>query len=227
VVVLFDGESGHPVCIADAEAITTIRTAAATTVATEALARPDAKTLAIFGYGTQADAHVTALTSVRKYERIVVWGRSMDRAGEFARRHSEIAGLPVEAASSAEAAARESDVICTVTNATTPILLGRWVRPGTHVNAVGSSFAGPVEVDSDLVVASRYIADSRRSALAQAAEFLNAKAAGLVHDDHVVAEIGEVLAHLAPGRVSASDITLYKSLGHIVQDLAAARYLYA
>jgi len=226
VVVLFDAETGHPVCAVDAEAITTIRTAAATAVATEALARPDATTLAIFGYGNQAASHVKALTSVRQYERILVWGRSFERAREFALEHASATGLLIEAVESAEAAARESEVICTLTCAATPILLGRWIQPGTHVNAVGSSYAGPVEVDSDLVVASRYVVDSRPSALAQAAEFLNAKAAGLVQDDHIVAEIGEVLAGRARGRLSDNDITMYKSLGHIVQDLAAARYLY-
>jgi len=225
MVALFDGESGKPVCIADAEAITTVRTAAATAVATEALARPDAETLAIFGHGTQAESHLKALTAIHAYERILVWGRSLERASVFARKQAEATGLAIEATESAEDAARASDVICTVTTSSVPVLLGKWVRPGTHVNAVGSSFAGPVEVDSDLVVASRYVVDSRKSALAQAAEFLNAKAAGLVNDDHIVAEIGEVLAGKVAGRRETSETTFYKSLGHIVQDLAAARYL--
>lgn len=133
----------------------------------------------------------------------------------------------VRAVTDARTAAEGADIICTVTSASTPILLGAWVRPGTHVNAVGSSYPGPAEIANDLVVKSRYVADSRRSALAAAAEFLVAKQAGLVDDAHIVAEIGEVLLGRVAGRTSAEEVTLYKSLGHIVQDLAAAAYVHA
>jgi ornithine cyclodeaminase len=106
-------------------------------------------------------------------------------------------------------------------------LKGAWVRPGTHLNLVGSSHAGPVEVDNDLVVRSRFIADSREGVLAQGAEFLRAKAAGLIGDDHIVAEIGKVLGGEIEGRRSNEEITVYKSLGHVVQDLATAWALYS
>ena len=106
------------------------------------------------------------------------------------------------------------------------MLWGRWLRPGTHVNLVGSGHAGPVEVDNDLVVMSRFIADSREGVLAQGAEFLNARAVGLIDDSHVVGEIGQVLAGDLEGRQSADQITVYKSLGHVVQDLAAAKALH-
>ena len=112
-------------------------------------------------------------------------------------------------------------MICTTTGSATPVLRHAWLKPGTHVNAVGSSFPGPVEVDAATVVASRFIADSRRSALAAAAEFLHARAAGLIDDSHIVAEIGEVLLGRVPGRTDTTQLTLYKSLGHVVQDLAA------
>jgi len=114
-----------------------------------------------------------------------------------------------------------------VTAATEPILKGDWVRPGTHVNVVGSGFAGPAEIDNDLVVRSRFIADNREGVLNQGAEFLRAKAAGLIGDDHIVAEIGQVLAGDVAGRRSADEITVYKSLGHVVQDLASAWELYS
>ena len=135
-------------------------------------------------------------------------------------------GVSVSDAGSAEEAVSEADIICTVTSAAEPILKGVWVRAGTHVNVVGSGYAGPVEVDNDLVVRSRFIVDSREGVLSQGAEFLRAKAAGLVGDDHVVAEIGHVLSGLVPGRRSAEEITVYKSLGHVVQDLASAWALY-
>jgi ornithine cyclodeaminase/alanine dehydrogenase-like protein (mu-crystallin family) len=226
VVVLFDGESGAPVCIADATEITAIRTAAASAVATDALARPDAHRLAMLGYGEQAATHARAMTKVRPISAITVWGRDAGRSSAFARRMSEELRLPVRPQPSAAAAVGEADIICAVTNAREPILEGRWVQPGTHLNLVGSSGPGPVEVDHEVVVKSRFIADSREGVLAQGAEFLKAKAAGLVSDDHVVGEIGQVLAGDLEGRQSADQITVYKSLGHVVQDLAAAKALY-
>ena len=226
VVVLFDGPTGDVVCIADASEITAIRTAAASAVATDVLARPEASRLAILGYGEQARTHARAISKIRALTSIRVWGRSEARAADFAARMGAELGLPVTAAPSAEAAVAEADIICTVTNAREPILLGRWVAPGTHVNLVGSSGAGPVEVDSDLDAAARFIADYREGVLAQGAEFLVARAEGRVGDDHVVGEIGQVLGGVLEGRQSPDQITAYKSLGHIVQDLAAAGALY-
>jgi ornithine cyclodeaminase len=226
VVVLFDPASGAPVCIAHAGEVTAIRTAAATAVATDALARPDATRLALLGYGEQAETHLKALRHVRPIESVTVWGRSPERAADFAGRMSAETGLPVVAAPDARAAVAEADIVCTVSSAVEPILLGEWVRPGTHLNLVGSSFAGPTEVDNALVAASRFVADSREGVLRQGAEFLKAKAAGLIGEDHIVAEIGEVLAGKVEGRQSRDQITAYKSLGHIVQDLASVQALY-
>jgi len=227
VVVLFDRESGSVACIADAGEVTEIRTAAASAVATDALARRDARTLAIFGCGAQAASHIRALTRIRQLERVLVWGRSLKRARRFAERMQGEVGISITAVEEGREAARNADILCTVTASRTPVLLGEWVRPGSHVNVVGSSYAGPVEIDNALVKASRYVVDSRRSALAAASEFLLAKEAGLIDDGHIVAEIGEVLLGRVPGRRSQEEITLYKSLGHIVQDLAAVSYLHA
>lgn len=226
VVVLFDGESGVPVCVADAGEITAIRTAAASAVATDAMARTDARRLAILGYGEQAATHARAISRVRSLSEITVWGRDPGRAADFAARISAELGVAAAAAATAEAAVAQADIVCTVTNAHEPVLMGRWLARGTHVNLVGSSFAGPVEVDDDLVAASRFIADSRESVLAQGAEFLRAKASGRIDDSHVAGEIGQVLAGDLEGRQSPEQITAYKSLGHVVQDLAAAKALY-
>ena len=227
IVVLFDRESGQVSCIADAGEVTEIRTAAASAVATDALARPDARVLAMFGCGAQAASHIRALVRVRRLQQILVWGRSAERAAAFAEQMQREVAIPVRAVAEGRDAAAAAEIICTVSGARTPVLLGEWVRPGTHVNAVGSSHAGPVEVDHALVRKSRFIVDSRRSALAAAAEFLLAKEAGLIDDSHIVAEIGEVLLGRIPGRTSPEEITIYKSLGHIVQDLAAVSYLHA
>jgi ornithine cyclodeaminase len=149
------------------------------------------------------------------------------RARDFAQRMGAELGHSIVVATSAEEAVADADIVCTVTNAAEPILLGKWLRPGTHVNLVGSGHAGPVEVDTELVVRARFVADSREGVLAQGAEFLRAKAAGLIGDDHIVAEIGQVLAGDIAGRRTPEEITAYKSLGHIVQDLATAWALYA
>lgn len=224
VIILFEPAEGRPVAIVDAEEVTHIRTAAATAVATDSLARRTAETLLIMGTGGQARAHLDALPLVRNFRRIVIWGRDDDKARKLI---DEYAGrLPVELAGNLPQEVAGADVICTLTGARQPILLGDWLQPGCHVNIVGSSGPGPVEVDSDLVARSRFIADSRASGLDAAAEFLVARADGVVTDDHIVAEIGEVLMGAKEGRQSDGDITAYKSLGHAVQDLAAAAYLY-
>jgi ornithine cyclodeaminase len=227
LIVLFDPESGAPVCVVDAGEVTAIRTAAASAVATDALARKDASRLALLGYGEQASTHARAIGMVRNLESIVVWGRSLQRAQAFAARTADELAVPVAAVESVKQAVAEADMICTVTSAAEPILRGAWVKPGTHLNLVGSSHAGPAEVDNELVVRSRIIADSRDGVLQQGGEFLRAKAAELVSDEHIVAEIGQVLMGEVEGRRSAEEITVYKSLGHIVQDLASAAALYS
>lgn len=225
LVMLFDPESGAPVCLADAGAITAIRTAAASAVATEALARPDARTLAILGTGLQAKAHALALAKVRDLSEIRIWGRAGDRSEALAVAiHAEtgVTARPMEL----EAAVRGADIVCTVTSAVDPILDAGMVAPGTHLNIVGSSGPAQAEIDGVLVAAARFIVDHREHVLAHGGEFLRAKAAGLVGDDHVAAEIGEVLAGAKPGRTAPDEITLYKSLGHAAQDLAVAAWLY-
>jgi ornithine cyclodeaminase/alanine dehydrogenase-like protein (mu-crystallin family) len=227
LVILFDPESGAPVCALHAGEITAIRTAAASAVATDVLARRDARTMALLGYGEQATTHARAIRKVRAIEFIRVWGRSAERARAFSERMQTELAIPVVAAASARDAIADADIICTVTAASEPILQGAWVRPGTHINVVGSGVAGPAEIDNDLVVRSRFFVDSREGVLAQGAEFLRAKQASLIGDNHIVGEIGEVLAGEIEGRRSAAEITVYKSLGHVVQDLASGWALYS
>ena len=227
VVLLFDPDSGAPVCILHAGEITAIRTAGASAVATDALARKDATRLAILGYGEQAATHARAIAKVRKLTEITVWGRSAERAGAFADRMTEELDIPITANPDAKACVANADIVCTVTASREPVLLGDWLKPGTHVNLVGSSIPGPVEVDDVLVVRSRYFVDSREGVMRQGAEFLHAKAARLINDDHILGEIGQVLAGDVRGRVSDADVTAYKSLGHVVQDLATGWWLYS
>ena len=226
VVVVYDGVTGAVSCIADAEPVTKIRTGCASAAATDALARTDSEVLAVFGTGIQAEAHLRALPLVRPFREILLWGRSPERTREFAEQMSAVVDRPITPLFDAEEAAQRADVICTVTSSREPVLRSEWVRPGTHINLVGSSYLGPVEVDMDLVARARYIADYRPGVLAQAAELAAARDAGAVDDSHVVGEIGEVFAGRLPGRENDDQVTIYKSLGHVVQDLAAVAYLH-
>jgi ornithine cyclodeaminase/alanine dehydrogenase-like protein (mu-crystallin family) len=225
LVCLFDGETGAPVCLADAEQVTAIRTPAASAAATDALARPEASILAILGVGLQAAGHIEAIRLVRDLTEVRVWGRSPDKAQAFAAQMSARHGLPVKAHAEVRAAVEGADIVCTVTGAADPILEADWVSPGTHLNVVGSSGPGQAEISNALVARGRFIADHREHVLVHGGEFLRAKAAGLVGDDHVVAEIGEVFAGTRPGRQSPDEITIYKSLGHAAQDIAVTAWL--
>ncbi len=226
VVILFDSADGSPLCIVDAASITAIRTAAASAAATNELALRRATSLALLGYGEQALAHACAICEIRDIEEILVWGRSYERSKLCAARIKQETGIDSRAVSEARAAVEGAAIICTVTAASDPVLKGEWIAPGTHINLVGSSHAGAAEVDNSLVRNSRFIVDSRESVLAQGAEFLRAKEAGVVYDDHIVGEIGEVFAGTLKARLGEKEITVYKSLGHVVQDLAASAYVY-
>jgi len=225
VVVAYDGKTGEVNCIADAEPITQIRTGCASAVATDTLARANAEALAIFGTGIQAESHLRAVPLVRPFKEILLWGRSPEKTRDFAERMSKELDRPIVPLESAEEAASRADVICTVTSSEEPVLLNAWVKDGTHINLVGSSLLGPIEVDAALVARARYIADYRPGALAQGAELAAAREAGLVDDNHVAGEIGEVLAGRIPGRENDTQVTIYKSLGHVAQDLASAAYI--
>jgi ornithine cyclodeaminase len=225
-VLLFDPDSGALAAVIHAGEVTAIRTAAATAAASDALARADAHRLAILGYGEQALEHARAMVHVRPVSDIRIWGRSAERAGLLARRLEDELQRPVAVAASAREAVEGADLICTVSAAAEPILEGAWVAEGAHVNLVGSSRDGPREVDDELVVRGRLFADHREGALRQGAEVRHAIAAGLIGEDHVLGEIGEVMSGAKPGRLAPADVTLYKSLGAIVQDLYAGWFIY-
>lgn len=229
LVILFDGDNAHPLCVADAEAITEIRTAATSAMATDLLARPDAADLAVLGCGLQAGAHVAAIAAVRPLKRVTIWGRDPQRAKTLADAlggDPRFADIAFRTAASVAEATATADIVCTVTNASEPFLSASDVARGTHVNLVGSSGLGKVEAADDLVAAAHFFADYRPAILEQGAEFVGARSRGLVDDSHIAGEIGEVINGTVAGRSDDGDITVFKSIGHVVQDLAAAEYLY-
>jgi ornithine cyclodeaminase/alanine dehydrogenase-like protein (mu-crystallin family) len=225
VVLLFEAEHGQPVALMDAAEITAIRTAAASAVATRLLARSGAGDLAILGAGEQAASHLEAMLAVGTLRRVRIWARDAARAAAFAAAQSARHGMPIETSASVEQAVSGADLVCTVTKAREPILRGEWLAAGTHLNVVGSSIASAAEIDTATVVRSRLFVDRRESTLNEGGEFLRALRAGAITTDHILAEIGEVAAGEKPGRLSAADVTLYKSLGIAPQDLASAHYV--
>ena len=225
-VLLFDPDTGALAAVIQAGEVTAIRTAAATAAASDALARPDASRLAILGYGEQAREHAHAMVQVRAVSEIRLWGRSPDRAQALATRLEGELRRPVTVSASAREAVRDADLICTVSAAYDPILESAWVMDGAHVNLVGSSRDGPREVDDALVARGRIFADHREGVLRQGAEIRHAIAAGLIGEGHVLGEIGEVMAGAKVGRQAPGDVTIYKSLGAIVQDLFSGWFIY-
>ena len=215
-VTLFDGETGVPSAILDASAVTSVRTAAVSAVATRVLAREDARVLTILGAGVQGRAHLRALADIREFGEVRVYSPSREHAEAMADGRATVAA-------SAEDAVRGADVIVLATSAPEPVISHDWLAPGVHVNAIGASVASSRELDTETVAACALYCDSRESLRNEAGEFRLALEQGAIAgEDHVRGELGEVLAGLAPGRTRPEELTVFRSLGLAVEDLAAA-----
>ena len=225
VVLLFDAENGRLQAIVDGTAVTAIRTAAASGVATRHLSRPDARSLAIIGSGTQAGSHLEAMLAVRDIEEIRVFSPTRPNAEAFAARASQTFGRTVEVAATARAAVEGADIVCTVTASHSPVVMGDWLAPGAHVNAVGAYQPHTRELDTAAVARSRFYVDRLESAVNEAGEFIIPKNEGAIGRDHIIGEIGALISGKIPGRRSPHDITVFKSLGIAVEDLAAAHHI--
>jgi ornithine cyclodeaminase/alanine dehydrogenase-like protein (mu-crystallin family) len=226
VVLLSDGGTGEPVAILNASAVTEIRTAAVSVIATELLARPDAATVAVIGAGVQARAHILALDHARRLADIRIASRDSDRAAHLAASLHRQATAPVRASPSVREAVTGADIVVTVTSSATPVLQRDWIAPGTHINAVGACVPHARELDSATVAAAVLFADRRDSLLAESGDYRLAAADGAVSPAAVRAELGEVLLGAAPGRLTPDEITVFESLGLAVEDLAAAALAY-
>ncbi len=225
-VMLFETKNGRPLAIVDATSITAIRTAAVSGVATRLLAREDAADLAILGSGTQARVHLEAMRLARTIRRVRVWSRNPEHATTFARREGQRHGIAIQPMPTAFQAVEGADLICATTSSSEPILLGEWITPGAHINAVGSSVPFARELDTAAVVRSRLFVDRRESTVNEAGDFLFPKKEGAVGDDHIRGEIGELLIGRVTGRRSTEEITLFKSLGLAIEDVASAHHIY-
>lgn len=225
-VLLFDGQNGSLLAMMDAVSITAIRTAAVSGVATRLLARKDATTLAILGAGVQARTHIDAMLAVRPFTKILVWSRSHDHARALAEDAERRHPVKAEAVKDATLAVRAADVVCTVTASREPVLRGEWLKAGAHINAVGASIPTARELDTEAVRRARIFVDRRESALNEAGDILIPMKEGAISADAIIAEIGERLADGGGARRNEDEITLFKSLGLAVEDLACAHYLH-
>jgi alanine dehydrogenase len=225
-VLLFETTHGRLAAIMDASSITAIRTAAVSGVATRLLARDDAQDLAILGAGVQASTHLEAMRLARKIDRVRVWSRTPDRLAHFVASAKRRYGVTIEPCSSVQSAVDGADIICTTTASREPVLRSEWVKDGAHINAVGASLRTARELESALVARARLYVDRRESALNEAGDFLIPRDEGLITDAHIRGEIGELLTKRATGRTSTQEVTLFKSLGIAVEDLAAAGHVH-
>jgi len=225
-VQLFSGKDGELLAIMNGSAITSIRTAAVSAVATRLLAREDAGDLAIIGAGQQGRAHLAALAEVRKLRRVRVADIALERAEKFAAEMSPKYPFPVQAVADAEVAARGAEIIVTITTSKEPVLKREWISEGAHLNLVGASIACAREVDGATMAVSKLYVDRRESTLKESGDYLLAIQEGAIGPGHIRAEIGEVLIGKAEGRASAREITMFKGLGLAIEDVEAARYAY-
>jgi alanine dehydrogenase len=225
-VVLLEAETGRLAAIINGTTITTIRTAAVSAVATTHLAPEQATDLAILGSGVQARSHLEAMLCVRRIKRVRVWSRTLNHARAFADEMGAQHSLKVTAVEQPELAVRDAQIIITVTASDTPVVRGEWIAPGAHLNVVGGCQPTVREVDTPAVLRSKLIVDSLESALAEAGEILIPISEGACSPDHIHATLGEIINHTKPGRTSADEITLFKSLGLGIEDIAAAHFVY-
>ncbi len=226
LILLSETMHGCPIAILDASSVTAVRTAAVSGVATKALAREDAAELALLGSGVQAVTHLEAVRIVRPISRVRVWSPNAANARAFAERESARHGIEVTATATAREAVEGAEVICTVTSSSVPVVEREWLAPGAHVNAVGACTPSAREIDTATLVASRLFVDRCESAFNEAGDFLIPRGEGAITDEHIVGELGDVLIGRIAGRESATEITLFESLGLGIEDVAAARYVY-
>jgi ornithine cyclodeaminase/alanine dehydrogenase-like protein (mu-crystallin family) len=225
-VMLFDGATGELLALINASAITAIRTAAVSGLATRLLARPDAGDLAIIGAGVQARPHLLAMNCVRPLKRVRVASRNFHSAQKLAQEMQPQFPILIEPVEVIEAAIRGADIIVTATTSRDPVLHREWISPGTHINAIGTFSPRAREIDTATVAAASLFVDRRESALNEAGDYLIAAQEGAIGPEHIRADLGEVLTGAHCGRRSDDEITIFKSLGLAIEDLAAAAHVY-
>lgn len=226
IVILLDAKHGQPLMLFDALEITAIRTAAASAVATKYLSGKGSSTLAIIGSGEQAKRHIEAMMLVREIKQINIWSRKEVNAKKLAEQIKQQYKVNVNVFNEVREAVANADIICTVTASKEPVVKGDWIKTGAHINAVGSSMPMTRELDTTAIVRSKLFTDCYESLFNEAGDFLTPKKEGAITDEHVIAEIGEVLTGTKKGRQNNEEITVFKSLGIAAEDIFSAFHIY-
>ncbi len=224
-MILFESQFGMPIAMMNSDLLTAIRTAAVSGVATDVLARKDTQKLTIIGTGEQAEYHLDAMLLVRAFKQVTIVGRNAQKLDAFIKTaKSKYPMQRIIGCKNIQTSVSDADVVCTVTNSCQPILMGDWIRKGVHLNVVGASIPSKQEIDQILVKKANIFVDYRPSTFAQAGEIIEAIKSGLIDENHLKAEIGEVISGAKLGRNTNEEITLYRSLGVVAQDLVSAFY---
>ena len=223
-MMVMDGENGTPLALLDAEYLTALRTGAASGLATDLLSRIDAEVLALFGTGAQAESQIEGVLSVRPVKEIIVFGRTDDKTISFCKRMTNKFGIKIRAALSASDL-RRADIICTATTSTTPVFQQDQLKEGVHINGIGSFKPSMQEIPSDVILKSILIVDQRQAAMEEAGDIAIPLQQGLMTQNHIQAELGEILSGSKKGRTSPDQVTVFKSVGNAIQDLAIAHFM--
>ena len=225
LMLLLDAESGIPLAIMDADYLTVVRTAAASGLATQLLARKEASTVAIFGAGPQGAAQVRAMIAVRPISHVYIFDPDPQKARKLGNNISSSFTVDVKVSSTPHSL-QECDIICTATTSSVPVFLESQISPGVHINGIGSFKPHHHEIPAETVKRSRLFVDQREACLKEAGDIVIPLQRGIINERHILAEIGEIASGSTPGRKSDADITLFKSVGNAVQDLAMAEMVY-
>ena len=223
-IFVLDAENGQPKAIVDGTWVTALRTGAGSGLATDLLARQDAKVLALFGAGVQARTQLEAVCAVRQIEKVWLFNRTAEHAWTFAEEMMGKYNLNIQIASEPECLS-EADIVCTATGSSTPIFSHKHLKAGAHINAIGAYLADMAEVPPETVCAAKVIVDQREACWVEAGDIIQPKEMGLITEDHIHASLGELVNKTAPGRTADDEVTLFKSVGNAVQDLVVANYV--
>ncbi|MFQ5761727.1 MAG: ornithine cyclodeaminase family protein, partial [Candidatus Bathyarchaeia archaeon] len=226
MITYLDPDTGMPLAIMEGSYITALRTAAASAVATKYLTREDAEVLGVFGAGWQAYWQVEALKTMRSFRKIKVYDPNPAQRTKFTSHFKVSTDPPIMTVASPREAASDSDVIVTATNSKTPVVEGRWIAPGTHVNGIGSHHPDVRELDSDLIARSKLVVDHEEAALREAGDLIIPIGEGIITSKHIYGQLGEIAAGMKPGRTNPAEITVFKSVGIAIQDVAVAKVAY-
>lgn len=226
IVAVFSNDDGRLLGLCDGTAITAVRTAAVSALATDRMARKDSRTMCLIGGGVQADMHLKAITLVRSIDKVFVWCPTVAESEKFCESHRPVyPDIEFIACAGCKDAVKDADIICTVTPSSTPVLMGRWVKDGAHINAVGACSKTARELDSECTAKSRFFCDNYDSCKNEAGDYLFPLNEGIIGENHILGDLAEVVSGKVPARISDNDITIFESQGLACEDVACAAWL--